>query len=64
MKPSKAIEILKDIIHYVEPGDPPEEHQAIKLGIEALKALDDCRKGDCKGMGELLPGETPAEEED
>lgn len=36
MKIDEAIEILNDIIHYVEPDDPPDEHDAIKLGIEAL----------------------------
>lgn len=54
----EATKVLKDILTNVEPGDPPEEHDAIKLGIEALKR--------CKWLASLrtwenlvpLPGET------
>lgn len=54
----KAIEILKDILRYVKPGDPPDEHDAIKLGIEALKELKESRKTDWRYGGSSLPGET------
>ncbi|GAH72758.1 unnamed protein product [marine sediment metagenome] len=33
----KAIEILTDILRFVKSGDPPDEHDALKLGIEALQ---------------------------
>lgn len=58
MKLIKAIEILEDIIHYVEPGDPPEEHQAAQLGIEALKRIEYCRKWSHYAVREPLTGET------
>jgi len=58
MKLEKAIEILEDIIHYVEPGDPPEEHNAIKLGIEALKMWQRWRSCFPPNNKRLLPGET------
>jgi len=54
----KAIEILKDILKYVEPGDPPEEHDAIKLGIGALKDIKYFRNTHIAGHIPLLPGET------
>ncbi len=62
MKLEKAIEILEDIIHYVEPGDPPEEHQAVKLGIEALKRINHARHHPYTTTISKLPGETPPDE--
>ncbi len=59
MNISKAITVLEDIIHYVEPGDPPEEHQAAQLGIEALKRIQLARNGIIWRPGELLVKETP-----
>jgi len=54
----KAIEILEDIILYVQPGDPPEEHDAINLGIEALKRVQEHPTlGSCF-WPHRLPGET------
>ena len=62
MKVSKAIEILEDILRHVEPGDPPDEHDAVKLGIEALKRAKEMRSWPNHIAKEPLPGETPAEE--
>ena len=62
MKITKAIEILNDILQHVEPGDPPEEHDAVKLGVEALKRH---RNRDYLTYNEVhqgLPEETPEEE--
>ena len=58
MKIDKAIEALNDILTFVHPGDPPEEHEAIKLGIEALKHIK--RGRSCRGnyIDNLLAGET------
>ena len=64
MKVSKAIEILEDILKYVRPEDPPDEHDAVKLGIETLKRH---RNRDYLTYNEVhqgLPGETPEEEAD
>lgn len=58
MKPDKAIEILSDLTHPSGFAISPDIKAAVMLGIEALKALDDCRKGDCTYHEELLPGET------
>ncbi|MBA7532462.1 hypothetical protein ES705_24695 [subsurface metagenome] len=38
MTHERAIEILHDILQHVEPGDPPEEHQAITMAMGALIA--------------------------
>ena len=59
MKISKAIEILSDILVYVKPGDPPDEHGAVKLGIEALKTITEYRKASLIPDALRLPGETP-----
>lgn len=58
MKIPKAIEVLTDILTFVQPGDPPEEHEAIKLGIEGLKRLRDIRHFGEFGAVHPLPGET------
>ncbi len=54
----KAVEILEDILIHVAPGDPPEEHDAVNLGIEALKELKLHRQFMHNSQFELLPGET------
>lgn len=54
----KAIEILTDILAHVEPGDPPEEHDAISLGSEALKAVRKMRVFPFPDEILHLPGET------
>lgn len=54
---NEAIEILKDVLNFVKPGDPPEEHDAIKLGIEALKALQESRYDQNPKHYHLLPSE-------
>jgi len=56
---SKAIEILEDILHHVRPGDPPDEHDAIKLGVEALKTIRELRELIITKQSICLPGETP-----
>ncbi len=53
----KAIEILNDILHYVKPGDPPDEHDASKLGEEALKAIKLQRQDPDNNYIDALPGE-------
>ena len=53
----EAIKVLKDILTNVEPGDPPEEHDAIRLGIEALKRVSAMRKGYRDRETDLLQGE-------
>ena len=58
MKLLKAVEVLDDILHYVSPGDPPDEHDALKLGIEALKRINQYRLADHMIEEDLLPGET------
>lgn len=54
----KAIAVLTDILDYVKPGDPPEEHYAIKLGIEALKLIERGRTNTAYYDVKLLLGET------
>jgi len=33
----EAKEVFDNILTFVQSGDPPEEHDALKLGIEAFK---------------------------
>ncbi len=54
----EAIEILRDILRNVEPGDPPEEHEAVGLGIEALEMIQSSRDNPSVISLTLLPGET------
>ena len=54
----RAIEILEDILRNVKPGDPPDEHAAIKLGIEALKLVAHLNVLWGKYFNFTLPGET------
>ncbi len=61
MKISKAIEILEYIIHHIELVDSPDEHDAVSLGIEALKRLCFIRERCFPFTSPRLPGETPDE---
>ncbi len=54
----KAIEILEDILTCVKLGDPPEEHESIRLGIEALKRIEAGRVAGHILWEDWLPGET------
>ena len=54
----KAIEVLQDLLTYIEPDDPPEYHKAFDLSIEALKEIKRTREGNPALDGELLPTET------
>jgi len=54
----EAIKVLEDIQRFVKPGDPPEEHTAIGLGAEALKAIRLTRGDSSLGRIVLLAGET------
>lgn len=58
MKLDKAIEIGKDILRYCEPGDPPDEHDAIKLLTVAGERLSWIRTRGYHNLTDLLPGET------
>ena len=54
----KAIEILRAILRNVKPGDPPDEHDAIKLGIESLRLIKKQRSAYLPSLYPILPGET------
>ena len=54
----KAVSVLRDILTNVQPGDPPEEHEAINLGIQALEHIHKCRFSIDERMKAPLPGET------
>lgn len=54
----KAVEILSDILHYVKPGDPPDEHDAMELGIQALSLILIQRQYPNNLAWGTLPGET------
>jgi len=58
MKVEKAIEVLGEILRFVKPADPPEEHDAIRLGIHALKRIQRGRNSGHPYVCYLLPGET------
>lgn len=58
MKLDKAIEITEDILHFVKPGDPPDEHNALKLLIEAGKLIRIFRELYPYLEPQILPGET------
>lgn len=58
MKIEKAIEILRNILLDVSTDGPLDQHDALKLGIEALKRLRDHRNGFPLPPSTLLPGET------
>lgn len=54
----KAIEILEDILRFIEPGDSPDEHDACKMGIAALKQLQQVRTLNLTIILQPLSGET------
>jgi len=54
----EVIEIYQDILTHVEPGDPPEEHDAIKLGIASVKYVQYLDKYAPILSRPLFPGET------
>ncbi|MBA7591486.1 hypothetical protein ES708_33644 [subsurface metagenome] len=58
MKPAKAIEILKDAAHFDFPADSSDFMEATKLGIEALKRIQNARNIGYSVPASLLPGET------
>ena len=58
MKIDKAIQLLGDLLHYSETENPPDDGDAIKLGIEALKLLQHRRAYLLGARPEILPGET------
>jgi len=59
----KAIEILNRVEPDSRPFDYEEEKEAIRLGIEALKRIQECRLADYMIKEDLLPGETDKEGE-
>jgi len=58
MTPAKAIEILKDAAHFDFPADSSDFMEATKLGIEALKRVEEAREMPLGNLGRPLPGET------
>lgn len=62
MKVSKAIEILVDFERGLRASVEPDVHNALKLGIEALKRHQGRDYTNYNGMHELLPGETPEQD--
>ena len=58
MKLEKAIEILHDLLGEGPQFSPDDRRDAVKLGIEALKRLQDIRKSPWTTGVEILPGET------
>lgn len=54
---SKATEVYRDILRCVKPGDPPEEHDALMLGIEAFNRIKHDRQVIQPKHILLLPGE-------
>jgi len=58
MKLTKAIEIQEELHDISHDGKDPDWRGAIKLGIEAMKRLEDWRRGRVLNPDLLLPGET------
>ncbi len=54
----EAINVMTDILTFVKPGDPPEEHQALELGIQAIRRIQAIRITDRVERITRLPGET------
>jgi len=54
----KAIEILHDLLGEGPQYSPDDRRDAVKLGIEALKAWQESRRAGGIMQGYLLPGET------
>lgn len=61
MKLASAIQLLASIHNHIDPGATAEELNALKLGIEALKAWKYLRDHSGFGYDTLLPGETKEE---
>ena len=61
MKVSKAIEILSDHDNLVLVFKNPDLHASVKLGIEAMKELQQVRVHSVGLTVDILPGETPEE---
>ena len=57
MKLDKAIEILGIMHGEIDCGNPDDDLDALKLGIEALKRHRECKDRTRKGMLMPLPGE-------
>ncbi|MBA7578658.1 hypothetical protein ES708_20523 [subsurface metagenome] len=55
----KAIEILQELPDNIHNACDYEDEEALKLGIEALKKIQDIRTRFPTLMPELLPGEDP-----
>ncbi|MBA7642050.1 hypothetical protein ES703_49736 [subsurface metagenome] len=58
MKPKKAIEILNDLLGEGPQFSPDDRRDAVKLGIEALVAIESYRSDTPHLPHKLLPGET------
>ena len=54
----KAIEVLTLLLNDDWPGPARDANDALKLGIEALKRIQDMRISPCCTADEILPGET------
>lgn len=61
MKVSKAIELLSKTFCFPDYDDSLDINNAIKLGIEALRAVIDARANNYYTPIQPLPGETPEE---
>lgn len=58
MKLTEAIEILKEHVTWCDPVKERDTYQALILGIEAGKRIEEYRKVVCTPVGSPLPGET------
>jgi len=54
----EAIEVLEDIVDTAHYSDYPDDHGAIRLGIEALKFCKDLEDRGALPSNARLPGET------
>ncbi|MBA7483027.1 hypothetical protein ES707_18536 [subsurface metagenome] len=54
----EAIKILSHTVCYLHPGSNLDEHDAVQLGIEALKAWQEHRRVMGHPKLWILPGET------
>lgn len=55
---TEAKGIMEDILTFVRSGDPPEEHQALRLGIEGLQRIEELRTPSSGNPHLELPSET------
>ena len=58
MKLEKAIETLGEHVNWCDPVGEVETYEALKLGIEAMKAVESFRTGQPTPALWQLPGET------